>query len=171
MGELRSCSKTSVRSGTVPIWFEDESIRQLMSMCLTHEEMEEFSRMSAPQFSWVTNLIERKILAQMHAIISGEQSATEGLEQGSQNDLGSGGNCGFLSEVSNSVIHAMNPSDPGIPLPNSRPVPDVVSCCRSKSTQQTLTRASAPGAQHAGKISFSRVDTISPEHLPRFPSN
>ena len=42
--------------------------------------MQLFSEMKEPQFTWVTGLIEQKILSQMSRIISGAVSADEGIE-------------------------------------------------------------------------------------------
>ena len=61
-------------------WFEDEDIRSLLSATMDDEEFRKFNRLTSGKMRWYTDLIEQKILAEMHKVISGEISTKEGID-------------------------------------------------------------------------------------------
>jgi hypothetical protein len=68
--------KASIRA-----WQEDHGIHQVLDQVLNPEEAREFKAMNIGTFSWLRMCIESKILANMHAVISGEESGALGLQQ------------------------------------------------------------------------------------------
>ena len=69
------------RNGTIQDWAQDHGIRQLMWYVLTDAEIQEFDNLQLGKVNWLRNQIEQKMLAHSAKIISGEASATFGLEQ------------------------------------------------------------------------------------------
>ena len=64
----------------IPPWERDHGIEQLLRTVLTSEEGAEFQSMRIGSFSWLRTNIESKILQNMRAVISGEESSSFGLK-------------------------------------------------------------------------------------------
>ena len=72
--------KDGVEKKEMSPWFEDEDIRSLLSATMDDEEFRKFNRLTSGKMRWYTDLIEQKILAEMHKVISGEISTKEGID-------------------------------------------------------------------------------------------
>lgn len=81
IGRIVFIIMAGVQKDTIQDWAQDTGIRQLIKHVLTDAEIQEFDNQSIGRINWLCNQIEQKILVHSAKIISGEASATFGLEQ------------------------------------------------------------------------------------------
>ena len=61
-------------------WFEDRQVRELLERILTHEELQQFNNLRIAKFKWLAKTMHNKIVEHMAHVVSGEASATTGLD-------------------------------------------------------------------------------------------
>jgi len=69
------------KKGKIQPWFEDTQVQELLACILTDEELRQFNKLYKTKFKWLGETIENKIVGYMAHIVSGETSATTGLDQ------------------------------------------------------------------------------------------
>jgi hypothetical protein len=67
--------------GHIPAWHDDEGVRQLLATVLSVEELEHIDQFPIMRFTTIQQMIEHKMLTHIAQILSGEASATFGLQQ------------------------------------------------------------------------------------------
>lgn len=68
-------------AGRISPWYDDAAVRQLISVFMTGEEVNQFNAVECGKFGWMRCLIDQKMLSQMSRIVSGEESGNLALEQ------------------------------------------------------------------------------------------
>lgn len=81
-GSALSFTVTSFQKGTeFTRWWEEEHCRHLLNTVLSQKELEQLGDQKVCQLKWTRKRIEDKILAEARAVVSGQRSAEESLEQ------------------------------------------------------------------------------------------
>ncbi|MCK4340570.1 MAG: hypothetical protein KAY37_02455 [Phycisphaerae bacterium] len=67
--------------GSYGPWHTDATVRSHLKAVLDSEELSEFDGMALGRFQWICNTIQEKMVDHIARVLSGEESAMEGLEQ------------------------------------------------------------------------------------------
>lgn len=81
-GRVAYVLKDGVESRSLDRWFRDKEITEIIAVVFSSEELMALEALQSGHFSYMRNLLEAKILADLRRVVSGEVSTAEGLEQG-----------------------------------------------------------------------------------------
>ncbi|MDT3318613.1 hypothetical protein Q4Q52_02360 [Shewanella sp. SP1S2-4] len=65
----------------VPLWWEDDICKSVISAVCNENEKEAFNQLKFQRINWLLNHIEKKFLSAANQIISGESSIDKAFEQ------------------------------------------------------------------------------------------
>ena len=80
-GRLAYLLSKAKETGTLTAWYKDNSIRELLVLLLTTEELQRFDQLQFAKVNWMRKIVEQKIALHINKIISGELSADFALDK------------------------------------------------------------------------------------------
>jgi hypothetical protein len=68
------------KNGDIRFWHEDKEVKKMLTAALSAEELQQFNGLPSEQLRWFRDILEKKIIAEIEHIFSGEESGAVAAE-------------------------------------------------------------------------------------------